>query len=181
MLPCRCWFQLSIYRLLCGVSEFVNFQYKWYQFFMQIPLRPRIWIMLFVQSIWADCSITYKYIGEGVPLSSQRISPAPTRHFRLGMSVNVYRQKSDNCSGSSVSCHNFSGDVHFNQISSFMWIKMTSSHLKTIYKSIKNEQSVRHLWIIYENNWCFMSCYSQDTWAPSQYKDRLIYVWRFPC
>ena len=21
----------------------------------------------------------------------------------------------------------------------------------------------------------------EDTWAPSQYKDRLIYVWRFPC
>ena len=23
--------------------------------------------------------------------------------------------------------------------------------------------------------------HSMETWAPSQYKDRLIYVWRFPC
>ena len=28
---------------------------------------------------------------------------------------------------------------------------------------------------------CKFQCETKEAWAPSQYKDRLIYVWRFPC
>ena len=42
-----------------------------------------------------DCCIMYRYIVEGVPLSSQLIQPAPSRCLHLGMSTNEYQKKTD--------------------------------------------------------------------------------------
>ena len=54
-----------------------------------------------------------------------------------------------------------------------------------------NETSSLIGWVHSQNNPCLWHCPQWGiemllyvvllTWAPSQYKDRLIYVWRFPC
>ena len=64
------------------------------------------------KSVMLTATLHKDIIVEGVPLSSQRIQPAPSRHFPLGMSTNEYRKKSDNwivrclklCSEFLISC-----------------------------------------------------------------------------
>ena len=66
----------------------------------------------------------------------------------------------------------------------FMWIH---------YEQLRNHNKAKHnktvcIFLgIYctSTTWLCKTWYhnrgSQESWAPSQYKDRLIYVWRFPC